>query len=81
MFGVDVNKLALYLGAGYVRARSIFTCTILSFCTPGADPYKLTSSTVHSFVGVQIELDQFFVIGEIDRYEDPVYSLKIGYRN
>ena len=54
-----------------------------SFGTIGAsDPLtvKKREKDSHSFVGFQFNFSSFFISAQIDRYTNPVYSLKIGYR-
>ena len=82
MFGVNVNRFALYFGGGYVRSRSQFTSSILdgSVSTSSDNTYKETFTSSHSFVGVHFDIMKMFLAGQIDKYEDPVYSVKLGYR-
>lgn len=82
MFGVNVNRFALYFGGGYVRSRSLFTSNILdgSVALTPENTYKETFNSGHSFVGVHFNIWKLFLAGQIDKYEDPVYSLKLGYR-
>jgi hypothetical protein len=82
MFGVNVKRFALYFGGGYVRSRSLFTSNILDGSVPltPEQTYKDTFTSSHSFVGVHIKIWQLFLAGQIDKYQDPVYSVKLGYR-
>lgn len=94
--GINVNNFALYFGAGMIQAHSQFMDRILNHCTsPGVpagcdptldvganiDPLRVKEKSSHSFVGINIQFLELFLAAQIDRYEDPVYSLKIGYRN
>jgi hypothetical protein len=82
MLGVNVNRFALYFGGGYLRARSQLTQGLLDASVPLSpeNTYKETFGTAHSFVGIHFEFMSMFLAGQIDRYEDPVYSLKLGTR-
>lgn len=77
MGGINVDSFALYFGGGQVTARSDFAPAILNFAATSASE---SAQTTHSFVGVHFEISSFFVAAQIDRYVDPVYSLKVGYR-
>jgi hypothetical protein len=44
-------------------------------------PLNTTEHSSHSFVGINMQFMELFFAAQIDRYEDPVYSLKVGYRN
>lgn len=77
MGGINVDSFALYFGGGQVDARSSFAPAILNYSATTA---KESARTSHSFVGVHFEISSFFVAAQIDRYVDPVYSLKLGYR-
>lgn len=94
--GINVDNFALYFGAGVVQAESDFMDSILNYCTsPGTpvgcdanlpmgshiSPYETNEKSSHSFVGINVQFMELFFAAQIDRYEDPVYSLKIGYRN
>jgi hypothetical protein len=96
MAGINVNNFALYFGAGSVQAKSKFMDKILNYCTgvgvpAGCDtsfstgtniaPLRTRETSSHSFVGINIQFLEMFVAAQIDRYEDPVYSLKLGFRN
>lgn len=77
MGGVNVDSFALYFGGGKIDARSKFASAILNYT---ADSARESAKSSHSFLGVHFEVSTFFVAAEIDRYVDPVYSLKLGYR-
>lgn len=80
---ISTETISLYFGIGQVRARSLFKSTVLDAADPvfaGVTEYKESFSSMHSFVGISAEFYNFFVVGQIDRYKDPVYSFKIGLR-
>jgi hypothetical protein len=82
MSGINLNRLALYFGVGDLKARSTFTQNILdaSIILNGDKTYIVHSSQAHSYVGLNIEIASLFLAAQIDRYEQPVYSVKIGFR-
>lgn len=93
MVGVNVDNFALYFGGGMIQATGTFVggCTSTSSNTCTVDPNdtsvdpnsktvtnKLTST--HTVVGLNINYDDLFCAAEVDRYQDAVYSLKLGVR-
>ncbi len=82
LMAITANQFSLYFGAGYINSRSVFKQAILDTSDPdlSAGEYKESFDTSHSFVGVNIDIDKFFIAGQIDRYKDPVYSFKLGLR-
>jgi len=79
MLGVNAEHFSLYFGAGYVRTRSQFTANILdgSVTLSPQTTFRESFSSSHSFVGVQVQFSKFFIAGHLDRYADPVYSVKL----
>lgn len=77
MGGINVDSFALYFGGGQIDARSNFAPAILNYSATSA---KESARSTHSFVGIHFEISSFFVAAQIDRYVDPVYSIKLGYR-
>jgi hypothetical protein len=89
MAGLNLKGFALYFGAGVLQGRSTFTYTILNPSDPANQPANPSNTNgflvknntqEHSFIGVEVEFLPIFVAAEIDRYEEPVYSIKLGYR-
>jgi hypothetical protein len=80
--GLNLQKFALYFGGGNQAARSTFSKNILDPALPTNSDYalKTRSSQIHSFIGIEIDIKSFFVAAQIDRYEQPVYSAKLGVR-
>lgn len=79
---INTETISLYFGLGRVRARSQFKSTVLDTSDPifSGSEYKESYSSMHSFVGISAEFYKFFLVGQIDRYKDPVYSFKVGMR-
>ena len=86
MGGINLNHFGLYWGGGGQKARSSFSNKILNTSDPqiqlssSSNTFITRSLQSHTFVGLQIELSSIFIAAEIDRYEQPVYSAKIGVR-
>ncbi|UXR64368.1 hypothetical protein EZJ49_14965 [Bdellovibrio bacteriovorus] len=76
---VAMDRLAIYVGAGRVRATGTFI--------GGADGITADQNTVtqdiiedHAVFGINIDIAKMFLAMQIDRYADSVYSTKIGIR-
>lgn len=82
LLAITANSFSLYFGAGYINTRSVFKRAILDTSDPelNVDQYKKSFDSSHSFVGVNFDIDKAFVALQIDRYKDPVYSIKLGVR-
>lgn len=82
MGGINLNSFALYFGAGSQKATSTFSKNILapSVSLNSAGTFSMKSSQPHSFVGMHIDIAAIFIAAQIDRYEQPVYSAKLGLR-
>ncbi len=86
--GINVDRFALYFGVGRMRSKATFIATNGSHGTVSpSDPEVSDSQTVstklvenHTFVGIHYDFTSVFVAGQIDRYQDPVYALKLGVR-
>lgn len=91
--GVNVDSFALYFGGGMIRAAGTFiggcTASSSSNCTvdpndTSVDPNSKTVTnkvtSTHTVVGLNLNYDDLFCAAEVDRYQDAVYSLKIGVR-
>ncbi|WP_413559915.1 hypothetical protein [Bdellovibrio sp. HCB209] len=76
---VNMENVALYFGAGRVRAQGTFI--------GGAGGITASQNTEardiaenHTFFGVNIEISKAFIAMQVDRYSDSVYSGKLGFR-
>jgi hypothetical protein len=94
MVGVNVDNFALYFGGGMIQAAGTFigkdssgvcsgNCTVDPADTT-VDPNSRTVTnkvtTTHTVVGLSLHYDDLFGAAEVDRYQDAVYSLKVGLR-
>ena len=83
--GINLSRFALYFGAGDIKARSTFAKSVLDLADPNnyvSSQNTLTtrSSQGHSYVGIHIDIASAFLVLQIDRYKEPVYSAKLGLR-
>lgn len=83
--GINLNNFALFFGVGSQRARSTFNQSVLDLTDPQitinpSGTFNINGSQTHTFVGMNIDISNLFLAAQIDRYEQPVYSAKIGFR-
>ncbi|MCB0362829.1 MAG: hypothetical protein KDD35_08905 [Bdellovibrionales bacterium] len=84
--GISVNNFSLYFGGGFLTSSAEFTAQgpdSLVSSTEVIGRYGTLNELVrenHSIVGISLHLFNYFLAAEIDRYREPVYSLKIGLR-
>ena len=80
--GINLTTFALYFGGGDQRTRSTFAQNILdpALSLDSSGTLIVRESQLHSFIGMNIDFASFFIAGQIDRYEQPVYSAKLGLR-
>lgn len=78
-FGIDVTAgftlkfVSLYFGGGQVESRGRF----FGFNGGTNEDYRKTSS-IHTFMGGVFDFESFFVAAQMDRYEDAIFSVKLG---
>lgn len=89
LIGVNVEDLSIYFGGGQIRSEGTFIggsgddSTVPSGAeglNPSTNTVKRTIYRFHTVVGASLEFQPLFVAGEINRYEDSVYTLKAGVR-
>ncbi len=89
LVGINVDDLSIYFGGGQIRSKGVFLGgdkgdSTVSQPSPGLDPSTNTSTRTitrfHTVVGANVSFDPFFISGEINRYEDSVYTAKVGLR-
>lgn len=84
--GISVNNFSLYFGGGFLTSTA-------EFVAQGADAITISSDSpnrrgtieemvreTHTVVGITLHLSKYFMAAQIDRYREPVYSLKLGLR-
>ena len=79
--GINVKNLALYVGAGPVSSTGTFIGGPASSpFTDTGNKQRETVKTLHSVIGVSVGFGDISLTAELDRYTQPVYSGKIGFR-
>ncbi len=87
--GINVQNFSIYFGFGYLQSKGTFMGGstgqgVVSPSDPGLDTGTGTASSratqFHSLVGVTVHFSDYFLAAQIDRYQDPVYSMKLGTR-
>lgn len=87
--GINVQNFSIYFGLGYLESNGKFMGGntgqgVVDTTDPGYIASTGTASSkakqFHSQVGVTVHFSDYFLATQIDRYQDPVYSLKLGTR-
>ncbi|UYL10016.1 hypothetical protein B9G69_005425 [Bdellovibrio sp. SKB1291214] len=76
---VNMENVAVYFGAGRVRAQGNFIGGPGGITASGQTEAHDISEN-HTFFGVNVEISKAFIALEVDRYTDSVYGGKLGYR-
>lgn len=80
-FGIDITAgftlkyISLYFGGGQVESRGSF----YGFNGAMNEEFRKTSS-IHTFMGGVVDFESFFVAAQMDRYDDAIFSVKLGVR-
>lgn len=93
LVGVNVDNFALYFGGGWLEAQGTFTgsatgdCEACSVTDPNQTVLDRYTNTVrervtstHTVVGLSLHYANLFAAAQVDRYQDAVYSMKMGLR-
>lgn len=89
LVGINVEEISVYFGGGQLQSKGTFIGGdnedgTVPIGSPGLNPATNTvTRSVHRFhtvVGASYELNPLFIAGEINRYDDSVYTLKAGLR-
>ena len=84
--GISVNNFSLYFGGGFLSSSAEFTAQgpdgiVIDSDLPGRrGTIEEIVRESHNFVGITLHLFDLFVAAQIDRYREPVFSLKLGLR-
>lgn len=87
--GINVQNFSIYFGVGYLESKGTFMGGntdqgVVNPTDPSFDSSTYTASSrvtqFHSQVGVTVHFSDYFLAAQIDRYQDPVYSMKLGTR-
>jgi hypothetical protein len=77
--GINVKNVSLFCGIGYIQAAGTF----LGGPAGITDSDSLETESVigmHTVVGANVHIGDFFFAAEMDRYTQPVVSTKVGFR-
>lgn len=84
--GISVNSFSLYFGGGFLTSTAEFVAQGSDGIVISSDPPnrrgvvdELVRET-HSVVGITLHVSDYFLAAQIDRYREPVYSIKLGLR-
>lgn len=87
---VTVDDVAIYFGGGFIKSESQFTCgntgdAVVDISEPecatsNSGYVSQTEHGRHSLVGLSVKFNRLFIAAQIDRYRDPVFSGKLGFR-
>lgn len=87
--GINVQNFSIYFGVGFLESKGTFMGGttdqgVVNPTDPDFDHSTFTASSkvrqFHSQVGVTVHFSDYFLAAQIDRYQDPVYSAKLGAR-
>lgn len=73
---INVDSLALYVGAGPAKGTAQYSGGVTN--TGNTQTEKAT--TVHSFAGITYNFTPVFISFEMDRYTQPIYAARLGFR-
>ena len=79
MAGVNVENLAIYFGMGQLQGEGQF----MGGASGVVDDNKTTKEEgkiSHLFLGLNFDFANFFISAQMDRYTEPIFSAKLGYR-
>lgn len=79
LMSVYTSPLSLYLGLGLSRASIQFTGGA-NGVTADQKSTILKNNTLHTFIGMNFDIDRTFIALQIDRYFESSYAIKLGYR-
>ncbi|GIL18500.1 MAG: hypothetical protein BroJett040_22510 [Oligoflexia bacterium] len=77
--GFNVDDVTLYFGAGYLKTQGTFMGGAGGVTSTGETLNESLNDT-HYLVGLNLKFNKWFLALEINRYTQPAYSAKVGYR-
>lgn len=94
LVGVNVDQFSVYFGGGIIEGKGTFIGQDASGncnedCLAGTETSDLNKNSrtvshsvvdTHLLVGFSLHFRNLFAAAEVDRYQDAVYSLKVGLR-
>ena len=87
--GLNVDNIALYVGGGQLHGEGLFvggsgTDSVLDPTADDIDASTQTSKEIvginHIYLGLSINVSELFFAVQIDRYDEPILSGKVGIR-
>lgn len=79
VFGFKSGDITLFFGGGFINAQGTFSGGTGGVTVSG-ETEKSSVFDSRFISGVNIKFDNVFAALELDRFTDPVYSAKIGFR-
>lgn len=74
--GFSLKYLSLYFGGGQTDSAGVFLGN-----SSLASSNNERVSNIHTIMGGTLTVQQFFLAAQLDRYNESVFSIKLGYRN
>lgn len=88
IFAFHVKRFSLYVGGGSLKSQGVFMAGTRGGIVDSSDPAvdsdsqtaEVTIHPQHTFVGAAFHFYDLFAALQLDRYDQPVFSAKIGFR-
>lgn len=80
MMGLSLSDFSFFFGYGWTKSTGDFTGGSFGVTDTPSDPSnaRISVNSSHFMLGSTYSFDPFFIGASIDRYKNPVYSLKLG---
>jgi hypothetical protein len=84
-YGIDlvgsfyIRELSLFFGTGFLSSSGVFVGGPSGINKSG-ETEKLNMLLSHRILGIDYRLQKYFVSAELDHFESPLYSAKVGFR-
>lgn len=76
---MSMDDLAIYFGGGQTRVIGTFTGGANGI-TDDQDRHSLSLESMHTLFGLSFNVSKLLIAFQVDRYHEPVYGAKIGFR-
>lgn len=77
--GITSQNIFLYLGSGWIQSKADFIGGT-SGVTASQNTEQVQVQDFHYLVGVGVRFSYIFAVAQLDIYDSPTYSFKIGFR-
>ena len=74
-----IDQISLFIGIGQFTTRGRFIGGLRGI-TESLNTEKESLSMAHQLIGLEWLTGHYFLAAEVDRFESPYYSLRLGYR-